>query len=135
MVTDKLRSNQLISIVRPLEAINSTAVRVTWEIRVRVPARSIEGFRIRYRVSPDLDQKLSDSAPAGLDSFVEETVMDGATTSHIVSGLLRYTYYEFRIQPVIQGVLGLESTTATVRTLEAGKCSFSFYRIKFIKFK
>jgi hypothetical protein len=121
LITEKLRSNQLISFVRPLEAVNSTAVRVSWEIRGKIPTRNIDGFRIRYRVSPDLDQIAGGSSPGAADTYLEETVNDGRTTSYIVGGLSRYTYYEFRIQPIVQGALGLESAPATVRTHEDGK--------------
>lgn len=120
LITDKLRSSQLVSILRPLAAVNSTAVRINWEIRGRIAARNIDGYRIRYRVSPDLDQSVGVSEPAAMDSFSEEMVYDGLASSHVVGGLLRYTYYEFRVQPVIQGVAGLESAAATIRTLEDG---------------
>lgn len=121
LFTEKMRSNQPISIFRPIEAINSTAVRVTWETRGKVAVRNVDGFRIRYRVSPDLDQITSGLLPAAADSYLEETVNDGRATSHIIGGLSRYTYYEFRVQTIIQGALGLESAPVTVRTLEYGK--------------
>lgn len=120
----------MVSFVRPLEAINSTAVRMTWELRGKT--RNIDGFRIRYRVSPDLDQAAGDSLPAAVDSFLEETVHDGRSTSHVIGGLSRYTYYEFRIQPVIQGATGLESTPVTVRTLEDGKLQIYLRKLSII---
>ena len=100
-------------------------MRVSWEVRGKVPARSIDGFRIRYRVSPDLDQSGGDGSAAGLDSFVDEEIHDGLATSHVIDGLSKHTYYEFRIQPIIQSIFGLESTAATVRTLEDGEYNYN----------
>jgi hypothetical protein len=104
-----------------LEAINATAIRVSWELRGRVPPRSIDGYCINYRVSPGLDQVLATSESDASNSFSKDCIRDGTATSHVIGNLLRYTYYEVRVQPLVQGNAGLESSSATVRTLQDGK--------------
>lgn len=121
LVTDRLRSSKLVSIVQPIIPINSTAVRIEWELRVRVPPRTIDGFRICYRVSLDVDQPATESDPSPDVCPSEIVIRDGQVSRHVVGGLLRFTYYEFRIQPIIEGALGLESSSVSVRTLEDGR--------------
>ena len=73
-IGDRLRSMQLVRIINEPQPINSTSVRVTWQLR-RIPAHYIDGYRVSYRVLPDYDQSFRNVEDDA--SFMEDTVLGG----------------------------------------------------------
>jgi len=116
-IGDRLRTTQLVRIISEPRPINSTAVRVTWQLR-RIQAHYVDGYRVRYRVLPDYDQSFQDMEDDV--SFMEDTVLGGSVMSHVIGGLDKYTLYEVFVQPFFRNVVGQQSNVVRVRTGEDG---------------
>jgi len=116
-IGDRLRTTQLVRIIAEPQPINSTAIRVAWQLR-RIPAHYVDGYHIRYRVLPDYDQSFADD-DAG-SSFMENTVLGGSVMNHEIVGLEKYTLYEIFVQPFFRDVVGQQSNVVRVRTAEDG---------------
>jgi roundabout axon guidance receptor 2 len=92
-----------------VEAISSTAIRVTWQILADNPAH-VEGFFIRFR-----------DMSGGSQKFNMKTVMnsgDSSISSHIITGLRKYTEYEVFLMPFYQKLEGQPSNSLHIQTLE-----------------
>lgn len=109
--------NTLLSKVVELssvEAISSTAIRVTWQLITDNPAY-VEGFFIRFR-----------DMSGGSQKFNMKTVMNSATAkadklasaSHIITGLRKYTEYEVFLMPFYKKLEGQPSNSLHIQTLE-----------------
>ena len=90
--------NTLLSKVVELssvEAISSTAIRVTWALITDNPAY-VEGFFIRFRDMSGGSQKFNmKTVMNSEDSASSATTSSNAgTDSHIITGLRKYTEYE-----------------------------------------
>jgi len=140
LVADKL-SGQIITMF-PGEVMSSTAVKLSWEIRKN--NRFIEGFHIRYRTilfvdqddgggslggrhgSAGGDQKRqtldTSSSWIGSGDFSVETVQSSVATMYTLNSLEKNAWYEINVQPFYLSVIGQESNTVRVKTLEDGTC-------------
>ena len=102
--------NTLLSKVVELssvEAISSTAIRVTWQITIENSAY-VEGFFIRFR-----------DMSGGSQKFNMKTVMNSAgAASHIITGLRKYTEYEVFLMPFYKMMEGQPSNSLHIQTLE-----------------
>jgi len=116
-IGDRLRSMQLVRIINEPQPINSTSVRVTWQLR-RIPAHYIDGYRVSYRVLPDYDQSIRNVEDDA--SFMEDTVLGGSVMTHVIVGLQKYTVYEIFVQPFFRDTVGQQSNVIRVRTAEDG---------------
>ena len=88
----------------------------------------MEGFHIRYRAIPELDEHQGRSAGGSHMDFVVETVSSLTTTMYTLHNLEKNTWYEINVQPFYLTIVGQESNTVRVRTLEDGRqtlCSYS----------
>ena len=100
------------------DVISSTAIKLNWE--VRKSHRFVEGFHIKYRVMPDLEEHFSHTHHRHVE-FTIETVTHPTATAYVLRNLKKYTWYEIRIQPFYLTVEGQESNTVRVRTFEDGE--------------
>ena len=126
LVMEKL-SAQIIHVLQP-EVVNSTSIKVSWEVRRN--QRFIEGFHVKYRMSPELEEQSSSSfhpGPSSPSDFIIETVQSSGVTSHTLSNLGKYTWYEVRVQPFYMTVEGQDSNTIRVRTKEDGNISLCYH--------
>jgi hypothetical protein len=117
-VSEKLAS-QIVYMHAP-EVLSSSAIKLSWELRFN--QQFVEGFHIRYRVVPDLDsseggQQQRPGRNRNLGEYTVVTVQSPTATMYVLSDLLKFTYYEVRIQPFYRTVLGTESNLFRVRTL------------------
>ena len=95
------------------EAISSTAIRVTWQLISDNPGY-VEGFFIRFR-----------DMSGGSQKFNMKTVMNSGQaengakeTSHIITGLRKYTEYEVFLMPFYKKLEGQPSNSLHIQTLE-----------------
>jgi len=132
-IGDRLRTTQLVRIISEPQAVNSTAVTVTWQLR-RIPAHHVDGYHVRYRVLPDYDQSFRDMEDD--TSFTEDTVLGGSVMSHVIVGLEKYTLYEVFVEPFFRDVVGQQSNVVRVRTAEDGNfCTFcSLWHVQYCTF-
>lgn len=112
LVAEKL-SGQVIHVL-PAEVLSSTTIKLNWELRKNV-MRFVEGFHVKYRVVPDLGRP--DSNPDRAD-YTIRTVQTPSVTTHVLSGLQKYMWYEVLMLPYYGTVEGPESNTVQFRTLE-----------------
>jgi hypothetical protein len=105
---------QLLSV----EPLSSKSAKVSWEIRRQ--QRFVEGVHVRRRIikSDDSDMTLRDDL--GTD-FVDITVDGNDVTSFILEGLNPFSRYEVNVQPFYRSVIGTESTSLYVTTMEDGE--------------
>src|SRR6218665_3821094 len=115
IIAEKL-SAQIVNVVHP-DVLNSTAVRVTWEVRRN--QKYIEGFHVKYRML--LEQEEQSGQSVHHSDFSVETIQTASTTSHVLHHLAKYTWYEIRVQPFHGTIEGQDSNTIRVRTFEDGK--------------
>ena len=123
LVAEKL-SSQIVFMHTP-DVISSTAIRLSWELRRN--HQFVEGFHIRYRVVAELDgadgggsrvgRVVSSPASHAAADFTVVTVQSPTATLYVLTDLLKFTYYEVRVQPFYRSVLGTESNLFRVRTL------------------
>ena len=90
--------NTLLSKVVELssvEAISSTAIRVTWALITDNPAY-VEGFFIRFRDMSGGSQKFNMKTVMNSEDSASSatTGSNAGTDSHIITGLRKYTEYE-----------------------------------------
>ena len=85
--------------------------------------RFIEGFHILYRrmVSPHehAHRRNADSQPYHHD-YSTETIPGGQSASYVVRNLEEYTWYEIKVQPFYDTIIGDDSNILSVRTKDAG---------------
>ncbi len=104
--------NTLLSKVVELssvEAISSTAIRVTWQLLTDKP-EYVEGFYVRFR-----------DMSGGSQKFNMKTVMNSLksdSSTHIITGLRKYTEYEVFLMPFFQKLEGQPSNSLHIQTLE-----------------
>ena len=122
VVAEKL-SGQIVTVAPP-EVLGSTAVKLAWE--VRRSQKYVEGFHIRYRAIPELDEHQGRSAGGSHTDFVVETVSSLTTTMYTLHNLEKNTWYEINVQPFYLTIVGQESNTVRVRTLEDGRQTLIF---------
>lgn len=123
LVSDKL-SGQIVNMLPP-EVMSSTAIKLGWEVRRN--QRFVEGFHIRYRVVPDLDERgggRGSTSPSSATDFTVETVQSSAATMYTLHNLDKHTWYEIHVQPFYLSVVGQESNVVRARTLEDGQYCF-----------
>lgn len=124
LVAEKL-SGQIVTMLLP-EAMSSTAVKLSWEVRRN--QRFVEGFHIRYRAMPTMDDQVGGGrAGVNLADWTVETVQSNSATMYTLHNLERYTWYEINIQPFYSTVIGQESNIVRVRTFEDGNCFFRVF--------
>jgi len=136
LAADKL-SGQIIMML-PAVVMSSTAIKLLWEVRRN--QRFIEGFHVRYRrtsstLEADVDSRVGrgqDRVAAGNGlsgsegdrvEFTVETIQSSATTMYTLTSLDKNTWYELSVRPFYFGIIGQDSNTVRVKTLEDGKPS------------
>ncbi|XP_076330516.1 roundabout homolog 1-like isoform X6 [Tachypleus tridentatus] len=95
--------------LKDARAISSTAVKLVWEHFPQIQGNLgyIEGFYIRFRDSSGRSQK-----------YNMVTVLNGAATSYVLTGLRKFTKYEFFLVPFYKSVEGPPSNSRNAQTLE-----------------
>ena len=97
-----------------IEAVSSTAIRVSWTVPASVDARSlkhVEGFFVRFR-----------DMSGGSQKFNMKTVMredpDERDSGCTISSLRKFTEYEVFVAPFFRRLEGQPSNSLHVQTLE-----------------
>ena len=109
--------NTLLSKVVELssvEAISSTAIRVTWQLISDNPGY-VEGFFIRFRDMSGGSQKFNMKTVMNSGPTLENGAKE---TSHIITGLRKYTEYEVFLMPFYKKLEGQPSNSLHIQTLE-----------------
>ncbi|KAJ6643323.1 Roundabout like 2 [Pseudolycoriella hygida] len=88
-------------------AINSTSVKLEWQLHVSSSELYIEGLYVRFR---DLS--------GGSQKYNILTVMNPMAKHYTVSNLKKYTKYEFFLSPFYRSVEGQPSNSKLVQTFE-----------------
>ncbi|XP_055387445.1 roundabout homolog 2 [Condylostylus longicornis] len=88
-------------------AINSTAVRLDWQLHVSMTEEYVEGLYIRFRDMSDSAQK-----------YNIMTVLTPSLETHIVSNLKKFTKYEFFLAPFYRTLEGQPSNSKIIQTME-----------------
>lgn len=116
VVAEKL-SGQTVTML-PAEVLSSTTVVLKWELRRNI-VRAVEGFHIKYRVSPDSSSSSAESGGADRGpEYVVRTVQSPTVVTYVLGGLQKYTRYEVTVLPYHGTFEGTESNAVQFRTLE-----------------
>lgn len=83
----------MIGLFQP-EVINSTAIKITWELRRPFPP--INGVHVKYR--PTYEQMTSSKRHL-LPEFTTVAIGDSDVTSYTLTDLTECTWYEIRVLP------------------------------------
>ncbi|XP_053666292.1 roundabout homolog 1 [Anopheles marshallii] len=102
-----LLSGDVVELVNAT-AIDSTSIKLIWEI---INGKYVEGFYIYSRT-------ISTDRPSNGQSYKMMTVLNAGASSCSVTGLEKYTEYEFFIVPFYKTVEGKPSNYRLARTLE-----------------
>lgn len=89
------------------QPVNSTSVRLDWQLHIHGHEDYVEGLYIRFR---DLS--------GGSQKYNIITVLDPFAGTHIVINLKKYTKYEFFIAPFYRSVEGQPSNSKIIQTFE-----------------
>ena len=118
VVREKL-SSQIVTLLQPV-VVNSTTLRVIWEVRRN--QRYVQGYRIKYRevLSEELSSGRHTRHNIQSPSYTVETTQGTGITSHMLYHLAKYTWYDIRVQPFYRGVEGIDSNNVRARTSEDG---------------
>lgn len=92
------------------QAMNSTCIRLEWQMHVSASEKFVEGLYIRYRQVNGDSQK-----------FTIGTIFTPSLKMHLVTNLKKFTEYEFFVTPFYKSLEGQPSKSKIVRTLEDGK--------------
>ncbi|GLG97679.1 Hemolin [Gryllus bimaculatus] len=101
----RARLSAKVVTLRDVQPLNSTAVRLLWDILSG--EGYVEGLYVRFR---DLS--------GGSQKYNMVTVLNAGATSYAVTNLRKYTKYEFFLVPFYKSVEGQPSNTKNVQTLE-----------------
>ncbi|XP_055535063.1 roundabout homolog 2-like isoform X2 [Wyeomyia smithii] len=88
-------------------ATSSTSVRLEWQLHISSTEEYIEGLYVRYRDLSSTSQKYS-----------MLTIPNNAAETHLITGLNKFTRYEFFLTPYFKNVEGQPSNSKMVQTLE-----------------
>ncbi|XP_023247283.1 roundabout homolog 1-like, partial [Copidosoma floridanum] len=99
------RLNSDILQLRDVISLSSTSVKIVWDI-LGAPDL-VDGLYIRYR-------EMSDQPP----EYQMVTVMNAGATSYVLTGLKKYTRYEFFLVPFYKTIEGRPSNVRLAMTLE-----------------
>ncbi|XP_058832674.1 roundabout homolog 2-like isoform X2 [Topomyia yanbarensis] len=88
-------------------SISSTSVRLEWQLHISSTEEYIEGLYVRYRDLSSSSQKYS-----------MLTIQNNAAETHVITGLNKFTRYEFFLTPYFKNVEGQPSNSKVVQTLE-----------------
>ena len=95
--------------------VSSTAILLTW---LPIPSSFSNGriveYRITYFKAKNMDVTLRDK-----DSW--QTIIDGEKLSYNITGLERFTNYQFRMAGINRRGVGVDSDPITARTDEDSK--------------
>lgn len=104
-----LQAGHIVELVE-VTAVSSTSIKLVWEI---LNSDFVEGL---YIYSRPLD------AARGAETYSMLTVLhEGGVLGFQVTGLAKYSRYEFFLVPFYKTVDGAPSNSRTARTLEDGK--------------
>ncbi|XP_022250444.1 roundabout homolog 2-like, partial [Limulus polyphemus] len=101
----RLRLSMCIIGLKDVRAINSTTVKLAWEMQG--DQNYVEGFYIRFR-----------DVNGGSRKYNMMTVLTGLASSYVLTGLRKFTKYEFFLVPFYKSVEGPPSNSRSVQTLE-----------------
>ncbi|XP_058465055.1 roundabout homolog 2-like isoform X1 [Malaya genurostris] len=88
-------------------AISSTSVRLEWQLHISSTEEYIEGLYVRYRDLGSNSQKYS-----------MLTIANNAAETQVITGLGKFTRYEFFLTPYFKNVEGQPSNSKVVQTLD-----------------
>lgn len=90
--------------------MNSTCIRLEWQMHVSPAEKYVEGLYVRYRQVNGDSQK-----------FTITTIFTPLPKMHLVTNLKKFSEYEFFVTPFYKSLEGQPSKSKIVRTLEDGK--------------
>ncbi|XP_076367138.1 roundabout homolog 1-like isoform X11 [Tachypleus tridentatus] len=91
--------------LKDVRAINSTTVKLAWDMQC--DQNYVEGFYIRFR-----------NVNGGSRKYNMMTVLTGLASSYVLTGLQKFTKYEFFLVPFYKNVEGPPSNSRLVQTTE-----------------
>lgn len=114
LISEKL-SGQVIGLFQP-ELINSTTVKLSWELRRS--HRYVDGVIIKFRTIVDPEDRPAIHRSSRLNEFNSVTVRGNSVMTYDLCNLEKYTWYEIRVQPYYASIKGQESNTIRIRMPE-----------------
>ena len=90
-------------------AINSTTIRLEWQLHISNTNDYVEGLYVRYR---------NLSAGADAQSYSMLTIPMNPSETYVITGLEKFTRYEFFLTPYFKTVEGQPTSSKVVQTLE-----------------
>uniref|UniRef100_A0A182TLV9 Roundabout n=1 Tax=Anopheles melas TaxID=34690 RepID=A0A182TLV9_9DIPT len=103
-----LLSGQILELVDAV-AINSTTIRLEWQLHISNTNDYVEGLYVRYR---------NLSAGADAQSYSMLTIPMNPSETYVITGLEKFTRYEFFLTPYFKTVEGQPTSSKVVQTLE-----------------
>uniref|UniRef100_A0A182J0Q4 Roundabout n=1 Tax=Anopheles atroparvus TaxID=41427 RepID=A0A182J0Q4_ANOAO len=100
-------SGQILELVDAV-AINSTTVRLEWQLHISNTEEYVEGLYVRFRNLSATESQ----------SYSMLTISMNPSETHVITGLEKYTRYEFFLTPYFKTVEGQPTSSKVVQTLE-----------------
>ncbi|XP_049289034.1 protein sax-3-like isoform X2 [Anopheles funestus] len=100
-------SGQILELVDAV-AINSTTIRLEWQLHISNTEEYVEGLYVRYRNLSAIDTQ----------SYSMLTIPMNPSETYVITGLEKFTRYEFFLTPYFKTVEGQPTSSKVVQTLE-----------------
>ncbi|XP_058065765.1 protein sax-3-like [Anopheles bellator] len=100
-------NGQIVELVDVIP-LNSTSVRLEWQLHISNTEEYVEGMYVRFR-------NLSSVEP---QSYSMLTIPINPSETHVITGLEKFTRYEFFLTPFFKTVEGQPTSSKVVQTLE-----------------
>ncbi|XP_050067713.1 protein sax-3-like [Anopheles maculipalpis] len=100
-------SGQVLELVDAV-AINSTAIRLEWQLHISNTEEYVEGLYVRYRNLSAIDTQ----------SYSMLSIKMNPSETYVITGLEKFTRYEFFLTPYFKTVEGQPTSSKVVQTLE-----------------
>ncbi|XP_053675538.1 protein sax-3-like [Anopheles nili] len=100
-------NGQVLELVDAI-AINSTTVRLEWQLHISNTEEYVEGLYVRYRNLSTIDTQ----------NYSMLTIPINPSETHVIGGLEKFTRYEFFLTPFFKTVEGQPTSSKVVQTLE-----------------
>ncbi|KAI2803059.1 Roundabout 1 [Blomia tropicalis] len=116
LIEARKKLESVIVELKDVRAINSSTVKLFWE--VRGSQEYVEGFYVRFR-TVDHDHLVSDGGPTIAENkYQMVTVYNGGASTYLLTNLPKYNIFEFFLVPFYKTIDGKPSNTRIVRTME-----------------
>ncbi|ETN61073.1 roundabout 1 [Anopheles darlingi] len=100
-------NEQIVELV-DVVALNSTSVRLEWQLHISNTEEYVEGMYVRFRNLSAADRQ----------SYSMLTIPITPSETYVITGLAKFTRYEFFLTPFFKTVEGQPTSSKVVQTLE-----------------